>query len=33
MELEKVIQDRRSIRKFLETPVEREKINSWRITY
>jgi nitroreductase len=28
MELEKVIQNRRSIRKFLDKPVEREKINA-----
>ena len=28
MELEKVIQTRRSIRKFLDKPVEREKINA-----
>ena len=28
MELEKVIQQRRSIRKFLDKPVEREKINA-----
>ena len=28
MELDKVIQERRSIRKFLDKPVEREKINA-----
>ena len=28
MELEKVIQDRRSVRKYQEKPVEREKINA-----